>query len=46
VWIPKVGIDEATLRQYIQKQEDEDRRYEQMNLCDWKGAEGGAQKPL
>jgi hypothetical protein len=31
--VSTVGIiDEAVLRQYIKKQEDEDRRYDQLNL--------------
>jgi len=30
--VSTVGLDEAALRQYIKKQEDEDRRYDQLNM--------------
>jgi len=31
-WVSTVGRDEAVIRQYIQKQEEEDKRLDQMNL--------------
>src|SRR5512136_2975295 len=31
-YVSTVGIDEAVLRQYIKKQEDEDRRFDQLKL--------------
>ena len=31
-YVSTVGLDEAVLRQYIQKQTDEDRRYDQLNM--------------
>ena len=31
-YVSTVGLDEVALRQYIQKQTDEDRRYDQLNL--------------
>ncbi len=31
-WVSTVGRDEAVIREYIQKQEEEDKRLDQMNL--------------
>ena len=31
-YVSTVGLDEAALRQYIQKQTEEDRRYDQLNM--------------
>lgn len=31
-YVSTVGLDEATIREYIKKQEEEDRRIDQMNL--------------
>ena len=31
-WVSTVGRDEALIREYIQKQEEEDKRLDQMNL--------------
>ena len=31
-YVSTVGLDEVVLRQYIQKQTDEDRRYDQLNM--------------
>ena len=31
-YVSTVGLDEVALRQYIKKQEDEDRRYDQLNM--------------
>ncbi|HAT7648559.1 TPA: IS200/IS605 family transposase, partial [Enterobacter roggenkampii] len=31
-FVSTVGLDEATVRAYIRKQEREDERYDQMNL--------------
>ena len=31
-WVSTVGRDEAVIREYIQKQEEEDKRRDQMNL--------------
>jgi putative transposase len=31
-WVSTVGRDEAVIREYIRKQEQEDKRWEQMNL--------------
>jgi putative transposase len=31
-WVSTVGRDEAVIREYIRKQEEEDKRWEQMNL--------------
>jgi putative transposase len=31
-WVSTVGKDEASVRRYIQEQEKEDKRLEQMNL--------------
>jgi putative transposase len=31
-WVSTVGRDEAVIRAYIQKQEEEDKRLDQMNL--------------
>jgi len=31
-WVSTVGRDESVIREYIQKQEEEDKRLDQMNL--------------
>ena len=31
-WVSTVGRDEAVIREYIQKQEEDDKRQDQMNL--------------
>jgi putative transposase len=31
-WVSTVGRDEAVIREYIRKQEEEDKRLDQMNL--------------
>jgi putative transposase len=31
-WVSTVGRDEAVIRQYIRKQEEEDKRLDQLNL--------------
>ena len=33
-YVSTVGIDEAVIRRYIQQQEDEDRRFDQLRLLD------------